>query len=62
MAGRVRVKVIGNIKIGDLLVASEISGVAMASTNYVSGTVIGKALENYNGQDISRIWMLIMVV
>ena len=61
MAGRVRVKVTGKVKIGDLLVASSIPGVAMSSTDYIHGTVIGKALENYSGQDISRIWMLIMV-
>ena len=61
VAGRVRVKVAGEVKIGDLLVASETCGIAMASTKYISGTVIGKALENYSGQDVNRIWMLIMI-
>ena len=61
MAGRVRVKVTGEVKIGDLLVASSMYGIAMASTKYISGTIIGKALENHSSQDISRIWMLIMI-
>ena len=60
LAGRVYVKVIGKIKIGDLLVASPIKGVAMASTQYKPGTIIGKALEAHNSDVMSRIQMLIL--
>lgn len=60
LSGRVRVKVIGDIKKGDLLVTSDIPGVAMKSDKYVPGTVIGKALESHTGHQINRIKMLIM--
>lgn len=47
LAGRVYVKVVGDVNRGDLLVASAIPGVAEAisSDAYVPGTVIGKAIE-----------------
>lgn len=60
LSGRVNVKVVGDVKKGDLLVTSEIPGVAMKSEKYAPGTVIGKALENHNGNQINRIKMLIM--
>lgn len=60
LSGRVNVKVVGDVKAGDLLVSSEIPGVAKASNKYLPGTVIGKALENHSGNDINRINMLIM--
>lgn len=59
LAGRVRVKVIGKIKKGDLIVSSHINGVAMASQEYKPGTVIGKALENYDSNEVGKIRMLI---
>jgi hypothetical protein len=60
MAGRVRVKVTGNIEEGDLIVASDIPGVGMASQDYKPGTVVGKALESHTGDQIDRIEMLII--
>lgn len=60
LSGRVRVKVIGDVKKGDLLVTSDIPGVAMKSEQYIPGTVIGKALESHTGNQINRIKMLIM--
>lgn len=60
LSGRVNVKVTGDVKKGDLLVTSDIPGVAQASTQYIPGTVIGKALENHCGNSIDRISMLIM--
>lgn len=60
LAGRVSVKVIGKIKKGDLLVSSDVSGVAMACENYKPGTVIGKALEDYDSDNIGKIKMFIM--
>jgi len=41
----------GAIKKGDLLVTSDISGRAMRADNPQTGTVIGKALEDFNGQE-----------
>jgi hypothetical protein len=60
LAGRVRVKVIGDIKYGDLIVTSDIEGVGMASKCDIKGTIIGKALEEHKGDSIDRIQMLIV--
>ena len=60
LSGRVSVKVIGDVNKGDLLVTSDIPGVAMRSEQYIPGTVIGKALESHTGNQINRIKMLIM--
>ncbi|MDR2426058.1 MAG: hypothetical protein LBD46_02590, partial [Endomicrobium sp.] len=50
LVGRVPIKVNnegGNIKRGDLLVASSTPGYAMKAADPKSGTIIGKALENF---------------
>lgn len=61
LAGRVNVKVVGDIEPGDLLVSSSIPGVAMKKNAFsFSGTVIGKALEFHSGDSVDRIKMLIM--
>ena len=59
LAGRVRVKVIGKVSKGDLLVSSGVEGYAMASTKYIPGTVIGKALENKTSIGKGKVRMLI---
>lgn len=52
LLGRVPVRVIGTIRPGDLLVASELPGVAtsMVKDRYAPGCVIGKALQCYDSQ------------
>ena len=61
LAGRVNVKVIGDIEPGDLLVSSSVPGVAMKKNAFsFPGTIIGKALEFHKGNSINRIKMLIM--
>jgi hypothetical protein len=57
LLGRVPVRVIGTIRPGDLLVASELPGVAtsLVSDRYQPGCVIGKALESYNSEREGRI-------
>ena len=60
LSGRVNVKVIGDIKKGDLLVSSDIPGVAKKCDNFIPGIVIGKALQEHNGNNIDRISMLIL--
>ena len=47
LLGRVPCRVVGVINKGDLLMSSEIPGVACKLTNYMPGCVIGKALENH---------------
>jgi hypothetical protein len=57
LTGRVPCYVIGNIVKGDRLVSSDTLGVATAldMTQYQPGCIIGKALENYNSQEIGII-------
>ena len=56
LAGRVPCRVAGKIKKGDLLVTSGIPGVAVAATNDIKvGSMIGKALEDYDSDHIGTI-------
>ena len=52
LLGRVPVRVVGSIRRGDLLVSSDVPGVATGIDNarYAPGCVIGKALESYDSQ------------
>jgi hypothetical protein len=53
MVGVVSVKVVdegGSIKRGDLLTSSSVEGCARKADKYVGGTIIGKALENLEGE------------
>ena len=61
LLGRVPCRVTGTIRRGDLLVASEISGVATAldPTQYQPGSVIGKALADYDGTTEGMIEVLV---
>ena len=58
MAGRVRVKVVGDVAVGDLLVPSSIPGVARSGA--VVGCILGKALESHSGNSTDRIFALIL--
>lgn len=56
LQGRVPCKVIGKISKGDLMVASEVGGVACSvGENARPGTIIGKALEDYDSERIGTI-------
>ncbi len=56
LQGRVPCKVVGKIKKGDILITSKIPGVAVASSGLVAvGTVVGKALQDYNSDHIGKI-------
>jgi hypothetical protein len=56
LQGRVQCRVVGKITKGSLLVTSKIKGVAVAATADVKvGSVIGKALENYESDHIGTI-------
>jgi trimeric autotransporter adhesin len=57
LTGRVPCYVVGNIKKGDLLVSSDIRAVAtvMDPLQYQPGCIVGKALEDYDNQEIGRI-------
>jgi len=56
LQGKVPCKVMGQISKGDMLVThSQHPGVARKGTNPSMGTVIGKALEEYNSTEIGTI-------
>ena len=55
LAGKVKCKVHGIIEKGTMLVASERTGSATKSQNPTVGSVIGKALEDYDSDEIGTI-------
>lgn len=57
LTGRVPCQVVGTIKKGDRLVASDIAGVAtvLDKDKYEPGCIIGKALEAYNSDKVGTI-------
>jgi hypothetical protein len=57
LTGRAPCYVIGTIRKGDRLVASDHAGVATVLNidKYQPGCIVGKALENYDSQEIGRI-------
>jgi hypothetical protein len=64
LTGRVPVKVIGKINKGDLIVSSDIPGVAMAvPAGYIApiGSILGKSLANYDSDEIGLIEVVIGV-
>ena len=61
LAGRVPCKVNGQVRKGDLLVASDVPGYAEAST-FVGGAVIGKALEDHNNDGYGVIEVLVIAM
>ena len=59
LQGRVPCKVMGTIRKGDMLVASDVPGVAIASDNPKLGSVIGKALENYENSEVGTVEIVV---
>lgn len=59
LTGRVKVKIKGPVKKGDLIVSSSEVGVGIVDNNANVGEVVGKALENSNLEAIKRIIVLI---
>lgn len=61
LTGRVPCQVVGTINKGDCVVASHIAGVATAldADQYTPGCVIGKALENYQSDQIGTITVVV---
>ena len=56
LQGRVPCKVVGKIKKGDILVTAGIPGVAVAASGDVRvGTVVGKAIKDYNSDHIGLV-------
>jgi hypothetical protein len=59
LQGRVPCKVIGKISKGDLLIVSMVPGVAMASDDPKTGSIIGKALANYDSDRVGTIEVMV---
>ena len=59
LQGRVLCKVVGVIKKGDLLVVSQVAGAATTSKDPKPGSIIGKALANYDSDRIGMIEVLV---
>jgi hypothetical protein len=55
LQGRVPCKVVGKVKKGDLLTTSRIPGVAVVAKDPKPGTLIGKALQDYDSDHIGMI-------
>ena len=55
LQGRVPCRVTGEVKLGDMMVTSDIPGVAMASDEPKLGSVIGKALASHTGLEVGVI-------
>jgi len=60
LAGRVNVYVKGKAKKGDLITSSNLSGIAKVSTLLKQGSIIGKALENKDTEEIGLLKILVM--
>ena len=61
MTGRVPCHVIGKINKGDQLVSSNVAGVAtvLDFNNYRPGSIIGKALEEYDSNNVGVIEIVV---
>ena len=59
LQGRVPCRVVGKIRKGDLMVVSMVPGVAMASADPKAGSIIGKALGNYDSDRVGLIEVLV---
>ena len=59
LQGRVPCKVKGKIKKGDMIVVSDDPGVGTADSDPKLGSVIGKALENYDSQEVGIIEVVV---
>lgn len=56
LQGRVPCRVVGKVQKGDLMITSNIAGVAVAAKGAVpAGTILGKALESYDSDHIGKI-------
>ena len=59
LQGRVPCKVIGKVEKGDLMVVGIVPGVAMASSDPKPGSIIGKALQNYDSDHVGMIEIMV---
>lgn len=61
VAGNVKVKVVGKVKAGDLIVTSKINGVGKTSKWFTKGKVVGKALEDKKDKGIGKVLIQVSI-
>ena len=61
LVGRVKTKVVGSVKKGDLITCSNNAGIGIVNNNAKTGTIIGKALEDKISEDIGMVKVMIML-
>ena len=59
LAGRVPCKVVGTFDKGDMLVISNIPGVATGTSTPDPGAIIGRSLHDYDSQEVGMIEIMI---
>jgi hypothetical protein len=62
LKGRVPCLVVGKVEKGDMLIASDIAGVAIATQEFIGGAIIGKAIEASNDAEIKVIEIAVGVL
>jgi len=62
LKGRVPCKVVGPVRKGDMLIASDIPGVAIASSEWIGGAMIGKSIEDNTDQEIKIVEVAVGVL
>jgi hypothetical protein len=60
LVGRVPCRVVGKISKGDLLVSGSLIGTAISTVFPKPGALIGKALEDYDSEDIGTIEVMVV--
>jgi hypothetical protein len=62
LKGRVPCLVIGKVEKGDMLIASDVAGVAIVTKEFIGGAIIGKAIEASDDSNIKVIEIAIGVL
>ena len=62
LKGRVPCLVLGKVEKGDMLIASDIHGVATVTKEFIGGAIIGKAVESSDDEDVKVIEIAVGVL
>jgi len=62
LKGRVPCLVLGKVEKGDMLIASDIHGVATVTKEFIGGAIIGKAVESSDDEDVKVIEIAVGII
>lgn len=62
LKGRVPCLVLGKVEKGDMLIASDIHGVATVTKEFIGGAIIGKAIESSDDEDVKVIEIAVGII